>query len=223
MKVTSALLSLAGIAGLASATDVPNLGNGMYTVPLVNGTLDFANAIKDPWDINNNNESQQQQRKRTTAPLAPGVCDAQFPTRRTICRARTFPREDYLRAYAKYLDWIETGPDEGWLPSRSCKTLLWGAAGVTACSTGGRNPTCRDELAEAMRELDLYCDLDQGGDIYIKRWLKRYSRHHVRDGPETSINGPGGGNPATAAVVKTLDIYAGGDGHGELGFPPAQE
>ncbi|KAI2633744.1 hypothetical protein GGS26DRAFT_554584 [Hypomontagnella submonticulosa] len=133
----------------------------------------------DPTASTNTNATSHDSR---TAQGLPGTCVPQFPKRKTDCRTRRFPRWDYLRAYAKFLDWIETGPDAGWVPKKSCKSLVVGSVVVSACSDGGANPTCVAELVEAMRELDTYCAPDQGGEIWIRRWLKSYLRHHVRDG-----------------------------------------
>ncbi|KAI6093464.1 hypothetical protein F4821DRAFT_252470 [Hypoxylon rubiginosum] len=183
MKFTAALLTL---AGLASAADVANsnaksfadLGDGTYTVPIVNGTLHYAGATRHLGDGN-----------ATAAALAardadqmPGKCVPQFPTRKTVCRTRDIRRADYLRAYSQFLQWIETGPDDGWVERGSCKSVVAGLAVVSACSKAGKQPTCVDEVAEAMREIDEYCAEEAGGDIKIRRWAKIYSRHNVRDG-----------------------------------------
>ncbi|KAI1390097.1 uncharacterized protein F4822DRAFT_443088 [Hypoxylon trugodes] len=186
MKVLYALLSFAG--AVSAAKSYVELSNGMYTVPYINETLDFENASRDAWDISADlsDAAAEATITNSTSTLAergvPGDCLPQFPTRNTWCRERKIRRADYLRAYAKFLDWIETGPDEGWVPKHSCKSLVWGAVVLSACSTGGPNPTCRGELTEAMREVDAYCSTESGGDIQIKKWQKTYSRHNVRDG-----------------------------------------
>ncbi|KAI1476691.1 hypothetical protein K445DRAFT_319220 [Daldinia sp. EC12] len=193
MKFSQAILGFAAFLGTANAAkSYSDLTNGMYTIPVVNGTLDFDNAVRD-WDG---------VAELTAKPLSerrpPGICQPQFPTRKTLCRTRVIRRSEYLRAYAKFLDWIESGPDEGWIPKSSCKSLLWGSVVVSACSSGGINPTCREELTEAMRELDTYCAPDQGGDITIHHWAKSYGRHNIRDGDD--LDGghyklPNGKNP----------------------------
>ncbi|KAI2463039.1 hypothetical protein F4781DRAFT_441195 [Annulohypoxylon bovei var. microspora] len=197
MKSINALLCLAGIASGAAIQPMnfEKLGNGMYTIPLVGGRMDFSRATRDPFNVTSAAPDYQSvidgaERNTTSTPSAlsvrkqPGTCVPQFPTRVTFCRARKIKRIDYLRAYAKYLDWIETGPDEGWVPKHSCKSLVWGFVVVSTCSTGGPNPTCRAELVEAMRELDTYCAELDGGDIKIHHWKKRYSRHNIRDGDD---------------------------------------
>ncbi|KAI0116935.1 hypothetical protein F4814DRAFT_267351 [Daldinia grandis] len=188
MKFTQVLMSAAGAVGAASAANsYTDLANGMYTIPMVNDTLDFGNAVLD-WDgvssLNGaNNETDTETVARALAERRPpGLCVPQFPTRKTLCRSRVIRRAEYLRAYAKFLDWIESGPDEGWIPKESCKSLIWGNVVVSACSSGGINPTCREELVEAMRELDAYCAETQGGDIVIHHWAKAYGRHNIRDG-----------------------------------------
>ncbi|KAI1106685.1 hypothetical protein F4804DRAFT_330101 [Jackrogersella minutella] len=187
MKFAAAIIGLAGAAN-AAATSFADLGNGMYTIPLVNNQMDFTHAIRDPYNITHSAADYVASLNSTGGGVAPrgqpGTCVPQFPTRGTFCRPRKIQRVDYLRAYAKYLDWIETGPDEGWIPKHSCKSLVWGLVVVSACSSGGRNPTCREELVEAMRELDAYCAETAGGDIKIGRWKKRYSRHNIRDGDD---------------------------------------
>lgn len=155
----------------------------MYTIPIVNGALDLENAVRDPeegfmHDIKHGSFDYN----ITESDTAPGLCVPQFPTRKTRCRARTIRRADYVRAFAQYLNWVESGPDDGWIPRKSCKSLVYGLVVVSACSTGGPNPTCRDEVVEAMRELDVYCNEDAGGDIIIKKWKKIYNRHNIRDG-----------------------------------------
>ncbi|KAI2615599.1 hypothetical protein GGR54DRAFT_649840 [Hypoxylon sp. NC1633] len=186
MKITHT--TVLGLAGLANAAkSFSDLRNGMYTIPIVNGTLEIAQAIRDDApDAPSINVTQAQATSPQLTDLGadgtPGTCVPQFPTRKTECRPRRISRADFLRAYAKFLDWIEEGPDEGWVPRHSCKSLVWGQVVVSACTSGGANPTCRDELVEAMRELDAFCALDQGGDIRIRRWKKQYSRHHIRDG-----------------------------------------
>ncbi|KAI0848938.1 hypothetical protein F5Y00DRAFT_78467 [Daldinia vernicosa] len=199
MRFTQVLVCAAGALGAAAAPASPNAPNatassyldltdGMYTIPIVDDdTLDFSQAVRD-WDgltalsgaASNNTEESVAAALAERRP--PGQCDPQFPSRKTLCRSRTVARSEYLRAYAKFLDWIDYGPDQGWIPKKSCKSLLWGSVVVNACSAGGINPTCRGEVVEAMRELDAYCALDKGGDISIKAWKKVYGRHHVRDG-----------------------------------------
>ncbi|KAI1142864.1 hypothetical protein F5Y05DRAFT_420715 [Hypoxylon sp. FL0543] len=166
----------------------------VYTIPLVNNAMDFASAVRDdylliPPTINTTTTNT----KITTTTIAPrrlpGRCVPQLPTRTTDCRRRRIDREDYAAALAKFVDWIETGPDAGWLPPKSCKALVHGKVAVAACSSGGPNPTCAPELLEAMRELDLYCPAapaSSGGDIRIRRWRKTYGRHNLLDGD----NGP---------------------------------
>ncbi|KAI1802442.1 hypothetical protein F4811DRAFT_396873 [Daldinia bambusicola] len=182
MKFTQSILGLAAFVGAANAAkSYLDLANGMYTIPMVNGTLDFDNAVQD-WD--GVTELSGNPNKTLDSRRAPGFCQPQFPTRETLCRTRGIRRAEYLRAYAKFLDWIESGPDEGWIPKESCKSLLWGTVVVNACSAGGVNPTCRGELKEAMRELDTFCSPDEGGDIIIHHWAKSYGRHNIRDGDD---------------------------------------
>ncbi|KAI2614011.1 uncharacterized protein GGS25DRAFT_527123 [Hypoxylon fragiforme] len=182
MKFSQAIVSLAGIAGAASAAkSYADLGNGAFTIPIVNGTLDFDAAVRHDLEMSLPAASEEGVAADLASRGQPGTCDPQFPTRKTICRVRTVSRNDYLRAYAKFIDWINTGPDAGWIPKHSCKAIVFGEAAVTACSQGGKNPTCQAELVEAMRELDSYCSPTAGGDIKIRKWLKRYSRHSVRD------------------------------------------
>ncbi|KAI8960775.1 hypothetical protein F5Y11DRAFT_349195 [Daldinia sp. FL1419] len=193
MKFTNTILTVAGIAGAANAGNTANsysdLSNGMYTIPMVNGSLDFSSATRD-WDgvalLNGRTGTNTAETvdHELSERRPPGQCVPQFPTRKTLCRSRVIRRNEYLRAYAKFLDWIESGPDEGWIPKESCKSLLWGSVVISACSSGGLNPTCRDELVEAMRELDAYCAQDQGGDIVIHHWAKSYGRHNIRDGDD---------------------------------------
>ncbi|KAI1769754.1 hypothetical protein F4818DRAFT_456652 [Hypoxylon cercidicola] len=189
MKLTTTLLSLAGLAsateyGIAanpSAKSFADLGNGMYTVPIVNGTLDYGGAVRDATDLSASAAAAAALDARGAAEM-PGACEPQFPTRKTTCRSREIRRADYLRAYAAFVQWIESGPDDGWIEKQSCKSTVYGLAVVSACSGAGRQPTCRDELAEAMREIDAYCAEDDGGDIAIRSWNKQYARHNVRDG-----------------------------------------
>ncbi|KAI1409691.1 hypothetical protein F5Y13DRAFT_87025 [Hypoxylon sp. FL1857] len=159
----------------------------VYTIPFINNTMDISHAIRDAYTprIRDSSVSVHPTNPANPALSArrqPGICDPQFPTRTTFCRFRRISREEYQRAYIKYVDWVENGPDAGWIPKHSCKTLVSGLVAVSGCSRGGPNPSCRAELDEAMRELDTYCDDDQGGDIYIHRWKKRYTRHHLLDG-----------------------------------------
>ncbi|KAF3055589.1 hypothetical protein GL218_06998 [Daldinia childiae] len=195
MKFTQILFSAAGFIGATNAAAYPvnsymDLTNGMYTIPMVDGGLDFGKAVRD-WDgvtaFNNTNTSNNNTEivaRALSERRPPGECVPQFPTRKTLCRSRVIRRSEYLRAYAKFLDWIESGPDEGWIPKESCKSLLWGNVVVSACSSGGINPTCREELMEAMRELDAFCAENQGGDIVIHHWAKSYGRHNIRDGDD---------------------------------------
>ncbi|KAI4861771.1 hypothetical protein F4820DRAFT_451621 [Hypoxylon rubiginosum] len=189
MKFTAALLSLAGLASAAefgiaanpNAKSFADLGNGFYTVPIVNGTLDYASAVRDTTDLVAA-AAALDARDLAAPDQMPGKCVPQFPTRKTTCRARDIRRADYLRAYANFLQWIETGPDDGWLEKRCCKSVVFGLAVVSACSKANRQPTCKDEVAEAMCELDEFCAEDDGGDIMIRSWAKQYGRHNVRDG-----------------------------------------
>ncbi|KAI1376292.1 hypothetical protein F4677DRAFT_445550 [Hypoxylon crocopeplum] len=189
MKFATAILAFAGAANAAKS--FIDFSNGMYTIPIVNGTLDLDSATRDAEHGSNINTTLAALSSPQLIDMAaggmPGLCVPQFPTRKTYCRTRHVPRADYLRALARFLDWIETGPDEGWVPKHSCKALVWGEAVVSACTTRGPNPTCRDELVEAMRELDVFCALDLGGDIKVSRWAKRYARHHVRDSLDTDV------------------------------------
>ncbi|KAI1765294.1 hypothetical protein GGR53DRAFT_529664 [Hypoxylon sp. FL1150] len=181
MKFAAALLAL---SGLASAADVANstaqsfadLGDGVYTVPVVNGTLHYAGATLDDASSTSPSVSARGPNR------PPGKCDPHFPTRKTTCRPRDIIRADYLKAYDKFLDWIANGPEDGWIGHNQCKTILSGTAAVMACSLAGKQPTCAEELTEAMTELDTYCAEDEGGDLKIQRWAKVYSRHNVRDG-----------------------------------------
>ncbi|KAI1465674.1 uncharacterized protein F4812DRAFT_106113 [Daldinia caldariorum] len=178
MKFTQVALGVAALMGVTSAAkSYIDLSNGLYTIPVVNGSLDFESAVRD-WD----GVTELNKTDKLAARRPPGPCEPQFPTRKTLCRSRMIKRAEYLRAYAKFIDWIESGPDGGWIPKGSCKSLLWGNAVVSACSTGGVNPTCRAELEEAMREVDSICSAEQGGDIVIRHWAKSYGRHNVRDG-----------------------------------------
>ncbi|KAI0842958.1 hypothetical protein F5Y06DRAFT_304556 [Hypoxylon sp. FL0890] len=184
MKLVPALLGLVGVASAANTSTIPksfaDLGNGMYTIPYINETIDFAHAILDNYTLPLPNST-------TNPPILPerekpGKCVREFPSRTKVCRPRKINRISYLRALALFLDWIETGPEAGWLPGHKCKALVYDQAVVSACSFGGPNPTCATELQEAMRQLDLYCDFSAGADLYIYRWKKGYGRYNSLDG-----------------------------------------
>ncbi|KAI1213818.1 uncharacterized protein F4807DRAFT_456367 [Annulohypoxylon truncatum] len=211
MKSVNALLCLAGIAhgAIIKPVNFKGLGNGMYTVPLDQyDNMDISRATLDSFNVSaaapdhlSVIASAEAQHSALMTSLHSGgakdtssgassqhggnfttQCAPQFPTRKTFCRERAIDRTDYLRAFAKYLDWIENGPDAGVVPKHACKALMWGGVVVATCSWGGVNPTCVGELVEAMRELDTYCAYDEGGDIQIKHWKKRYTRHNIMDG-----------------------------------------
>ncbi|KAI0890686.1 uncharacterized protein GGS22DRAFT_184033 [Annulohypoxylon maeteangense] len=191
MKSINALLCLTGVVSGAAIypavkpINVEGLANGLYDVPLGPNGMDFSRATLDEaWNISASAPDYLSVIANAEAYNETGItpyCTPQFPTRKTLCRERKIRRDDYLRAYAKYLDWINNGPDNGWVRKHQCKTILWGSVVVSTCSWGGPNPTCVGELVEAMRELDMYCAYDEGGDISIRHWKKVYGRHNVRD------------------------------------------
>ncbi|KAI0383746.1 hypothetical protein F5Y04DRAFT_287058 [Hypomontagnella monticulosa] len=204
MKFTIAMLGLAGLANIvnAAAVSFKDFKNGMYTIPIVNDTMDLSQAIRkaedDAWFASGratraatatiaNRSTNSTAISPADSDDVPGQCVPQFPSRKTTCRTRRIARRDYLRAYAQFLDWIDNGPDGGWVPKKSCKAIVWGEVVVSACSAGGPNPTCTGEFVEAMRELDTFCAPEQGGDIWITSWAKNYNRHNTRDGDNTVL------------------------------------
>ncbi|KAL7628738.1 hypothetical protein AAE478_000253 [Parahypoxylon ruwenzoriense] len=222
MKFATTFVTMASLSKAASigrpyfnTRAFPKLANGMYTVPITaDGVVDFSHAQLDT-GFNVSSDPTSDYEPTGMQPAAqPGECEPQFPTRQTVCRDRTFERPDYVRAVTRFIEWIANGPDDGWIPQQSCKSLVFGLAVVSACSQGGPNPTCRDELVEAMRELDVYCAPDLGGDIVIDPWKKTYGRHNIRDGSNLNLVPP----PVAAASASVPAVDGeGGDKKGKKG------
>ncbi|KAI0175985.1 hypothetical protein GGR52DRAFT_538942 [Hypoxylon sp. FL1284] len=172
-------LTVAGTAANPAAQSFADLGDGFYTVPIENGTLVYGSAVRDA-DLESVSGDEADSQK--SEDKMPGDCVPAFPSMTLQCRVRDMPLKDLKMAKEKFLDWIQTGPEDGWVERKSCKSVIVGQAVVSACSTKGRQPTCRDEFNEAMGEIDPLCKKAGGGDLYIKKWRKIYNRHNVRDG-----------------------------------------
>ncbi|XDG07050.1 hypothetical protein ABKA04_006665 [Annulohypoxylon sp. FPYF3050] len=210
MKPINALLCLVGLVNGAAIkpTSLKGLADGMYTIPYVNGAMDFSRATLDSFNLSAVSAEYESLITRASANPTTYLttlsshfssgnytaqCEPQFPTRYTKCRDRTINRIDYMRALAMYLFWIRAGPDNGIVPPHQCKSSLVNEVLVATCSTGGPNPACEGEVLEAMREVDTYCGDIDGGDIQINHWKKRYTRHNVRDGGDINFPDTGEG------------------------------
>ncbi|KAI1637928.1 hypothetical protein F4809DRAFT_660405 [Biscogniauxia mediterranea] len=177
MKLTTALVALAGAAGAISS--LADLEDGLYVVLAEAGYPDFSTAVRVD---NTTHLPADQELPVLNGPDLevdpdpdPASAESEHRGKGSIwCGGGKYSVDDYRRARAEFELWMERG---------QCRYARSGSAAVGACSYFHANPVCKAELDAAMRGADRPREIAGcgGGEavpcaVRIALWNKYYCR-----------------------------------------------